>query len=76
MFASSQARIWLTVKVPRLRTSVGRPGSLMLTFTTCWNFPSLPSLTGLNTNNEEEDEEEDEGKTGLGWDHLALSWLM
>ena len=55
---------------------MGRPGSLMLTFTTCWNFPSLPSLTGLNTNNEEEDEEEDEGKTGLGWDHLALSWLM
>ena len=68
----------MTVNVPRLRTSLDRAGLLVFTFTTCWNSPSLPSLTGLNTNNdeEEEEEEEEEGKTGLSWDHLALAWLI
>ena len=68
LFFSSQARIWLTVNVPRLRTSLGSAGLLVFTFTTCWNSPSLPSLTGLNTNNDDEEveeEEEEEGKTGL-----------
>ena len=67
LLSESQARMLLTVKVPRLRTVLLLSSSL----TTCRNCPSLPSLTRDLSRKEELDEE----NTGLSPDHLALSVL-
>ena len=65
-----QARIWLTVNVPRLRTMAGRLWLVKSTFTRCRNCPAIPSLTRDLSRKEEEE------KTGLTPDHRALSWFI
>ena len=67
-----QARILLTVNVPRLSTTAGSVWLFMSTFTKWRNWPALPSLTRALSRNFEEEEE----KTGLTPDHRALSWLV
>ena len=71
LLSESQARMLLTVKVPRLRTVL----LLLSSLTTCRNCPALPSLTRALTRKEEGEEEEEE-KTGLTRDQRALSWLI